>query len=257
MQLSKRLQMSADFVTPGGVVADVGCDHAYLSIYLMEQGIARRVIAMDVNKGPLTRARENIAKFGYEGQIETRLSDGIEALAAGEADTILCAGMGGKLIIHMLSANMEASMTTNEWILQPQSDFFEVRKYIWDKGFAIADEKMCEEDGKFYTSIHAVRKEPAGEEHRAQASDEPLKGTVPGAAGFILGEQLIRRKDPVLREYLKREEELNKRIQKSLEGQETENARRRREEVTEWLGVVELVRQLMDGKARNEEESEL
>ena len=77
-------------LTNGKRVADVGCDHAYISIYMMEHQIANRVIAMDINKGPLERAAANIEKYGYKEQIETRLSDGLEALNPGEVDTADC-----------------------------------------------------------------------------------------------------------------------------------------------------------------------
>ena len=89
-------------ITKGGKVADIGCDHAYLSIYMIKHQIAESVIAMDVNRGPLERARDNIRKSGYENQINVRLSDGIKELNVGEADTLLIAGMGGGLIQKIL-----------------------------------------------------------------------------------------------------------------------------------------------------------
>ena len=95
MQLSHRLTTVAEFVTKGNKVADIGCDHAHTSIYLVEKGIAASSIAMDVNKGPLQRANENISRFGFEGRITTRLSDGAKELTPGEADTLLISGMGG------------------------------------------------------------------------------------------------------------------------------------------------------------------
>jgi len=83
VQISKRLQEVARLVTKEKAVADVGCDHAYTSIYLVQQGIASKVIAMDVNRGPLERAKLNIEKYGMQQQIQTRLSDGIKELKPG------------------------------------------------------------------------------------------------------------------------------------------------------------------------------
>ena len=94
MQLSKRLSAVAGFVTPGYKVADVGCDHAFTSIYLVANHISPQVIAMDVNLGPLERAKENIEKYKVEDRIIIRRSDGIKELEPGEVDSVILAGMG-------------------------------------------------------------------------------------------------------------------------------------------------------------------
>lgn len=94
MQISERLRAVAGMVSPGCRLADVGTDHAYIPIYLMQNGVIPQAVAMDINQGPLLRATENIRRYGLTGRIETRLSDGLEKLQAGEADTILIAGMG-------------------------------------------------------------------------------------------------------------------------------------------------------------------
>ena len=103
MQLSKRLSAVAEFVTPGGCLVDVGTDHGYVPIALLEQQKISSAIAMDVNRGPLERAREHIAQYQMGDYIETRLSDGLHALRAGEGDSLLIAGMGGGLTIRILS----------------------------------------------------------------------------------------------------------------------------------------------------------
>ena len=149
IRLSKRLQMSADYVRRGCAAADVGCDHAYMAIYLVQNRIAGRVIAMDINEGPLSRARQNVIQYGLEGRIEIRRSDGIRELRPGEADTLLCAGMGGRLMIRILSEGREAADAAEEWILQPQSELLQVRRYIRESGYRIADESMCVEEGKY------------------------------------------------------------------------------------------------------------
>ena len=102
MKLSKRLEMIASFVKPGSRLADIGTDHGYIPIALTERGVILSALAMDVRKGPLERAREHIGEAGLAEQIETRLSDGLEKLKAGEADTVVIAGMGGELEIHIL-----------------------------------------------------------------------------------------------------------------------------------------------------------
>jgi len=124
MQLSKRLQAVADSVTRDNRVADVGCDHAYISIYLIQQHIAPHVIAMDINKGPLERGRKNIERLGFSSHIETRLSDGLHELNPGEADTILIAGMGGALTVRILEEGLTTVKKCKELVLGPQSELF-------------------------------------------------------------------------------------------------------------------------------------
>ena len=102
MELSKRLQAVADLVSDGRTVADVGTDHGYIPIYLIQSGKCARAIAMDVNKGPLQRAKDHIEEQGLSCQIATRLSDGVQHLEAGEVECIVIAGMGGALTIRIL-----------------------------------------------------------------------------------------------------------------------------------------------------------
>ena len=103
MQLSLRLSAIADLVTEGNRLVDVGCDHGYLPVYLIQQKKIPSAIAMDVRKGPLSRAQEHIRQYGLEEYIQTRLSDGLEGLKAGEGDTLVIAGMGGPLMERILT----------------------------------------------------------------------------------------------------------------------------------------------------------
>ena len=155
MNLSKRLRMVADCVTKGNVVADVGCDHAYISIYLVERKVAPRTIALDVNEGPLLRAQENILSYGLENLITTRLSDGLHKLKPKEADSIIIAGMGGPLMIKILEEGSECVKAAKELILQPQSEIWRVREYLHNLNFEITKEDMCIDEGKYYTVLYA------------------------------------------------------------------------------------------------------
>ena len=98
MQLSKRLQTVAHLVHSGGVVADIGCDHGFTTIYLVMNQLASAGIAMDVADGPLMRAKEHIHQYGLDNRIALRKSDGLQQLVEGEADTILISGIGGALM---------------------------------------------------------------------------------------------------------------------------------------------------------------
>ena len=136
MELSKRLYAVAALVTEGASVADVGTDHGYIPIYLIQEKIASRVIAMDINKGPLERARDTYSEEqGLSDRIETRLSDGTQALVPGEADTLITAGMGGGLVIHILEDGKEVISQMKTCILQPQSEIDKVRRYLTQEQF--------------------------------------------------------------------------------------------------------------------------
>lgn len=188
--LSKRLAASAAFVAKNSRVADVGCDHAYTSIYLIQNGIAKYCIAMDIKEGPLSKARENILHYRCGDKIETRLSDGLAKLSVGEADTILISGMGGLLIQKILAESPDVVKEVKELILQPQSDQEKVRRFLHQIGFAIVEETMLCEDGKYYVSIHAVNRCGNGLEHYGKKID------------YLFGKPLLEQKDGCLLEYL-------------------------------------------------------
>lgn len=222
MKLSDRLEMVVSFVLPGSCVADIGTDHGYVPIVLVKRGIAVRALAMDVREGPLARAKEHISRYGLDGQIETRLSDGVSGLNPGEADTVIAAGMGGELILHILREGRRLWDTVGHWILSPQSEPEKVRVYLQENGFRIAAERMLCEDGKFYVVMDAVRGEM-----------EPLDG-----AQALYGPCLIRERDPVLYDFLKREEGVLSRILTGLEGQTGRKASARREELNQRLACA-------------------
>lgn len=154
--LSQRLKALADMVSPGNKVADVGCDHGFVSIYLVQNGISPYVYAMDVREGPLERAKEHVAAYRMENYIETRLSDGVTALSVGEADTLVCAGMGGKLMQKILTEGREKVSVMKELILQPQSEISAFRAFLRQENYGIIEEKMILEEGKFYPMMRVV-----------------------------------------------------------------------------------------------------
>ena len=175
--------MLADMVTPGNRLVDVGCDHGYLSIYLVREGVCPEALAMDIRKGPLACAEEHIRESGLGDYIKVRLSDGLEAYAAGEAETMVCAGMGGRLMEKILTDSMEKVRQLKELILQPQSELQEFRIFLRKSGFAVTKESAVCEEGKYYFAMKAV---PwfAGNEEAVSGSEEVIQGnkeTVPGS----------------------------------------------------------------------------
>lgn len=156
MLLSDRMRAVVGLVQPCKSIADVGCDHGYVSMELVRSNICRHVIAMDINRGPLDRAKNNIIDYDMQDYIETRLSDGVSGLKPGEAEGVICAGMGGRLIISILEQGKGLIGEMKQVILQPQSEQDEVRGYLREKGFLIEKEDMIFEDGKYYPMMRAL-----------------------------------------------------------------------------------------------------
>ena len=234
VQLSKRLLAAAGMVTKGNIVADVGCDHAYTSIYLCQAGIAPKVIAMDVNKGPLVGAKAHVEEAGLSENIDIRLSDGLQRLIPGEADTVLLCGMGGLLMIKILSDYPQATASLKELILQPQSEVGEVRAFLHKQGYEITEEHMLKEDGKFYVMMRAVK------------SDVPQAYET--ECDYVYGKLLLEEKNPVLLEYLDREHRLRADVLTALAGQDTENARARKESLVGEFSLIEEARVRMNAE---------
>lgn len=227
MELSKRLAAVAGLVTEGLSVADVGTDHGYVSIFLVEKKLVDMAIAMDVNKGPLERAKSHIAQCGLSDRIETRLSDGLSELKAGEADTMIAAGMGGGLIIRIMEEGKSVTDSLNAFILQPQSEIRKVRKYLTENGLVIEKEDMVEEDGKFYPMMRAVHGKP---EHYEEYE-------------YVYGKRLLWMCHPVLRKFLLREQRIKESIIARLcEKEKSEGVKLRLEEINR---EAEYIRQAL------------
>ena len=153
--LSDRLLAACRFVKPGDRVADVGCDHGYLGIYLLNNNIASHVIASDINEGPLHAAVLNSEKYGVRDRIQFFLSDGVQKIPR-EFDTLVCAGMGGDKMISILESAPWLKCYQYRLILKCQSKRPELRRYLSRNGWFIREEAVLK-DGKFlYTVMEVV-----------------------------------------------------------------------------------------------------
>ncbi len=226
MELSKRLQAVADFVTPGFSVADIGTDHGYLPIFLVSSGSAPSAVAMDINRGPLNRAKTHIKEYGLEDKIVTRLSDGIDALLPLEAECVVIAGMGGGLMIHILEQDPENTRKVKEWVFEPQSETERFRRFLWKHDFRMIKEDMVEEDGKFYPVIKA------GKAAKPDACDPQEAWT---DTAFRYGGLLLEMQHPVLKQYLLQEKSVKESILRSLRGKNGGRVLSRMEEVEQEL----------------------
>ena len=223
IQLSKRMSALASLVTEGSRLADIGTDHGYIPIALVQKGRIPSALAMDVGKGPLSRAREHIHSQGLDTYIETRLSDGLTELHEGEADTVLIAGMGGMLMKRILEGGGHCLSSVGELILQPQSEIHLVRKFLAEHGYQITDEDIVLEDGKYYPILRAVHGEK-----------EDLK-----AEELFYGPRLLEKENPVLREYLLKQQEQNQTLIRQLSDHSSEKAAQRLWELKEKEAVLE------------------
>lgn len=183
LPISKRLLCCASMVQSGSRVADIGTDHGYLGIYLLQSGAARHVIACDLRKDPLENARRNAKLFGVDGEMELRLSDGLEKILPDEVDTVVMAGMGGDLIQKILSQCPWRKREGLQFILQPQSAGNVLRRWLCEDGFEIQREEPVQDGHFLYTVMDIRQGEPApltpGTEYASPAllaSGSPLVG---------------------------------------------------------------------------------
>jgi len=227
VRLSKRLQTIADMVEPCRCVADVGCDHGFVSIYLVQSNRAKQVIAMDVRTGPLDGAREHIREAGLEKQIQVRLSNGLEKLACGEADALVIAGMGGPLMCEILGSELEKTSRFTQMILQPQSELPAFRRFLRENGFEILQEEIVFEDGKYYFPMRVGKATVRMEQdvRRQELEDR-------------FGACLLQKKDQVFLSYLERELHTLEEVKESLSQLDTERSKARRKEIQEEIDWV-------------------
>ncbi len=239
-QLSQRLLALYHMVDKDTRFCDVGCDHGYLSIALVQDEICPEALAMDLRPGPLERAREHIAQAGLEDKIQTRLSDGIVKLEEEEADTVLISGMGGGVICHILSADEKKTKSIPSLILGPQSQLEMVRSYLMEGGYELISENMVEEDGKYYPMLKvSYRGESAIASWQIPGREDLQK------AALMFGPGLLKQRHPVLRAYLL----YRKRVVSSILDQlPADAAGERREEVQSELALLQQALSMYEGK---------
>ena len=240
MELSKRLQAVADLLESHSCVADIGCDHGFVSIYLVREGKAEKCIAMDVNKGPIQRAAQHIWEEGLSTYIETRLSDGAKEIkflteeGRGkrlETQAAIVAGMGGKLTIKIIEDSLEKFLAMEEFILQPQSEIWKVREYLESIGCTIIKEDMIYEEGKFYPMMKAACRNPEQKKKTFPKDTQELF--------YYYGEDLLQNRNPVLYSFLINEKKLYEQILEQISCTETEKTQMRKQEIAEKLNRIQ------------------
>lgn len=234
-ELGERLQAIVDYVKPDQRVADIGCDHAYVSLELAKKKNCT-VLAMDIGDGPLKTAEENIREEGMAEKVKIRKSDGLTELEKGEVDALVIAGMGGHLIVDILRKGEEKLRTGMQIVVSPHSDLRLVRYELRRMNIFIDQEKCLTEDGKWYFVLNCT----VGMRLPSPVSDEE-------AGQFMMyGKYLPEHPTDAFREYLIWEARGLEDLLKSLSRQKTPAARARsgtlKKQLEENRRILEMIR---------------
>ena len=154
--ITPRLECIINHISNSKICADIGTDHSYVPIKLIEDNRAKKVIASDLNEGPLNIAKENIKKYNMQNKIETRLGAGLSVLNKNEADTIIIAGMGGEIIEEIIKKDIDKAKSAR-LILQPMNSQYELRKFLASNGFKVINEDLAIEGFKVYNIIEVTK----------------------------------------------------------------------------------------------------
>ena len=157
--LTARTRMIISAAVSCDTAADIGTDHGFVPIELVKTGVCRRAIACDISPGPLERARENIRRAELSDRIDTRLGAGLAPLEMGEAQLIIIAGMGGDNIMNILKEGEKTARAAARLLLQPMNGQYELRRYLYENGWTLAEEELCCEGAKVYNLLVV---DPAG-----------------------------------------------------------------------------------------------
>ena len=208
MKLTDRLLKIASLVDNGKRIADIGTDHGYIPVYLLNQNKIQYAILGDVNKGPLENARKEVTRNKLQDKVDLRLGSGIEVLKENEVDEIIIAGMGGMLINNLLKANEKVAHTTEKLILQPMQAPEELRMFLYQNGYKILDEHLVREEHRLYEII--------------VCKYEGLEPQEIDPIYYEIGLKLIENNDPLLNDFIENKIRINQNVLKKLEGKEAQ-----------------------------------
>ena len=156
IKLDDRLKIAAEYVRHGSIAADIGTDHAYLPVYLVQNGICEQALACDVNKLPLESAKKTIELYELSDKIEVRLSNGLCEINSNECDDVVICGMGGELIANILENCNWIKSDKYNLILNPMTKADKLREYLAKNGFKIKSETAAESHQKHYTIMNVA-----------------------------------------------------------------------------------------------------
>jgi tRNA (adenine22-N1)-methyltransferase len=184
--LTPRLREIVNQIEGARTVADVGCDHGHVAVALVQEGRAEKVVASDVTSGSLQKAAALVKGSGLAG-VETRLGDGLSVLEAGEADTVVVAGMGGALIERILREGLEKALAVRRLVLSPNRNEAGLRRFLLENGFRITRESLALDRGRYYQVICAGPgyAEPETDAFYYEVGRLLIEGNSPYLRGFL------------------------------------------------------------------------
>ncbi|MDD3305759.1 MAG: class I SAM-dependent methyltransferase [Acetobacterium sp.] len=229
IKLSPRLEVIANCVAGAESMADIGTDHGYLPVYLVENEMVTRAIASDTNQQPLKKAEKIISEQQLEKQIETRLGSGLSVLKPGEVDAVVMAGMGGLLIRDLLEAQPDVAMQKKKLVLQPMNNQAVLRKYLESSGFFIIKEELAQEGDRVYEVLVV---EPG-----AMTFTNPLE--------YELGFEFYAHKHPLLIALIDRKIFLEQQIVRNTQGKTTAVAMKQWQESSLFIEKLNEVRKCL------------
>ncbi len=221
MKLTDRLLKIASLVSKGKKVADIGTDHGYIPVYLLNNKKIDYAILADVNKGPLENAKKEVEYNNLENKVDLRLGSGLEVLNENEVDEIIIAGMGGILISELLEAKKSISHTVDKLILQPMQAQSELRKYLYNNGYEIVNEVLVKEDFRIYEIIEA----------KYTGKNTNIENDI----YYEIGKNLVDNKDELLNEFINKKINTYEGIINKLEGKMGAGIETKRKNVLEII----------------------
>ena len=225
IKLTPRLAAVADLVSKGGRVADIGTDHGYLAVHLVQAGLAERVVAADKNAGPLAAAARSVAEADLAEKIILRQGDGLSVLAVGEVDTICVAGMGGSLIADILGTSREVWQSARSLVLQPMNGVAALRRFVYENAWHITTEKLAAEGEHIYVIFRA----------------EPGKRPMPSPVCLEVGENFATVDDAIFRRYVEGIVAKAKRRADGLSHSSRPQDKRERERVCQFIDELRKI----------------
>ena len=191
-----RLEAIVSLIDKCDTLADIGTDHGYVAEMAIKDKLCKRVIATDINKGPLNSAVNHLTELGYENIVDFRLGGGLTVINENEIDCAVVAGMGGELISTILEDSKNVSVTVNSFVLQPMTNIDVLRRYLYDNGYSIIKEIIVKEYHHYYFIMKVINEKSICEDD----------------IYYDISKYLFDNKDKLLLEYIKRNIETNKKI---------------------------------------------
>ncbi|MBS5788306.1 MAG: SAM-dependent methyltransferase [Clostridioides difficile] len=232
MKLTSRLETIASLVTKGSKVADIGTDHGYIPVHLLKNNIVPFAILADINKGPLDNGKRFVKWNNLLDKVDFRLGSGIDVLHQGEVDEVIIAGMGGILISDILENKKEVAHRLKKLILQPMQAQNKLRMYLLENGYEIIDEVLVREDFRIYEIIVA--------EYTGKYSE------VENEIYFEVGEKLVQKRDPLLKDFVDKKLKSYKDVLDHLENIDSESIEQKKNETRAKIAKLVEIRKTIE-----------